>query len=414
MNLSTNPERSSFPVYQVAAHDFEAEGQAKPTRSAQPIRSVQPIQKDNRDCVSFLRKTHDPVDEMSSNSSKGTWRWDIRTDTTVWSEPLYEILGCEPSTIPPFKEHSRFYTSESWIRLVDATLELLQTGIPYELTLQMLHADGSRRWVIRNGEAVTNEDGDILELRGTVHEVSKATAQRWNAEADWRIRSIDEHTTGRLIQTQVEENARLAIELRGSACQRLSLLAVQLDSLRSTLQDMSPQAQTQFELFRQETAGILMELDRVLDRLYPVYVDVLSLSPAIGCLCRKFTTEHGIPVQYSCSDLPANRVDKPCELVLYLVLQEILANVVKHSRATNVTVGLDYDATELRLRVLDNGVGFNQGKTETAAGLGFARMKAQIGHVQGSLAIWSQHACGTLIEARIPLTRQGASASSGE
>ena len=405
MSLSTNPERSSFPVDQPAVRGSEA-GQAK------SIRSTQPHPTENRGCISFPRKPYDQVEGTSFNCSKGNWHWDIRTDTTVWSEQLYRMIGREHGTVPPFKEHSLFYTSESWIRLVDATLELLQKGTPYELTLQMLHTDGGRRWVIRNGGAVTNEQGDILELRGTVQEISKGMAQGGNAEGYGRTRSIDVSTAGRLIQAQVEENAKLAIELRGSTCQKLSLLAVQIDNLRSTLPDLSPQALARLEACRQETTEILVELDRVSDRLYPVVVDVLSLPPAIGSLCRKFTREHGIPVEYSCSAVPANRLDKPCEFVLYRVLQEILANVVRHSRATNVTLALDHDATELRLRVLDNGVGFDQANAEAAAGLGFARMKIQIRHIGGSLAVWSQHAYGTLIEARIPFLSQSAAAFS--
>jgi two-component system, NarL family, sensor histidine kinase UhpB len=385
MSLSMNPGRPSFPLDEFATRDSEAQGPAK------SIRFTQPNQTENRVCISFPRKPYDQVEDMRFNSSRGNWHWNIRTDTTIWSEQLYRMIGREHAEVPPFKEHSRFYTSESWIRLVDSTLELLQTGTPYELTLQMLHTDGGRRWVIRNGEAVTNEHGDILELWGTVQEISKGMAQGGNSEGDWRKRSIDVHTTGRLIQAQVEENAKLAIELRGSTCQTLSLLAVQIDNLRSTLPDLAPQAQAQLEAFRQSTTEILVELDRVSDRLYPVVVDVLSLPPAIGCLCRKFTREHGIPVEYSCSDVPANRLDKPCEFVLYRVLQEILANVARHSRATNVTVGLDHDATELRLRVLDNGVGFDQTNAEAAAGLGFARMKIQIGYIEGSFAARMWH-----------------------
>lgn len=391
-----NPGQSSFPVDHLANRDFEAEGQAK------SIRSSQPNQTENRGCISFPRKPYDQVEDLRFNSSKGNWQWDIRTDTTVWSEQLYRMIGRELAMVPPFKEHARFYTSGSWIRLVDATLELLQTGKPYELTLQMLHSDGGRRWVIRNGEAVTDEHGDILELRGTVQEISKGMAQGGYADGDWRSRSIDVYTTGRFIQAHVEENAKLAIELRDSICQKLSLLSVQVDNLRSTLPELSPQAQAQLEVCRQQTKEILVELDRVSDRLYPVVVDVLSLAPAIGCLCRKFTREHGIAVEYSCSDVPANRLDKPCQFVLYRVLEEILANVVRHSRATNVTVVLEHDTTELRLRAFDNGVGFDQANAEAAAGLGFARMKLQMGHIRGSLAVWSQHACGTLIEARIP------------
>ena len=400
MGLSKNPGRSSFPVYQNAARDLDARGQAK------SITSTQQVQTDHQDRIT--RKRHDQVEEMRFNSSKGDWHWDIRTDTTVWSKQLYRMIGREEATIPPFKEHFRFYTSESWLRLVDATLELLKTGTPYELTLQMLHADGGRRWVIRNGEAVSNEHGDILELRGTVHEVNKGMVLGGNTEGAWRKRSIDEDTAGRLIQAQVEENVTLAIELRGSICQRLSLLAVRVDSLRSNLSNLSPQTQIELGLFWQETSELVVQLDRVSDRLYPAVVDVLSLAPAIGCLCRKFTKEHGIPVEYSCSDISATRLDKQCELVLYRVLQEILANVVRHSGAGYVTVSLDHDTTELRLRVLDNGLGFEQTKAETTAGLGFARMKIQIDHIGGTLAVWSQHPSGTLIEAKIPFTSQSA------
>ena len=397
MNLLINSARCRFPLYQCAEHDFEAGSQAK------SIGSTRPIQMENRDCIIFFRrKPYDEVEEASFNSWKGTWRWDIRTDTTVWSEQLYGMIGRKNATVLPFKEHFRFYTSESWIRLVDATLELLRTRIPYELTLQMLHTDGGRRWVIRNGEAVSDEKGNILGLRGTVQDISEWMAQPRNAEGDWRTRSIAEDTAGRLIQAQEQENAKLAIELRESICQRVSLLAAEIDSSRSTLPDSSPQAQTQLQMFWQETAGILAELDRVSDRLYPVVVDLLRLPSAIGCLCRKFTSEQGIPVEYSCSEVPANRVDKQCGLVLYRVLQEILANVLRHSRATSATVGLDHDAAELRLRVSDNGVGFDQAKAKAAAGLGFARVKTQIGSIGGSLAVWSRHSCGTLIEVRVP------------
>src|SRR5215470_10054939 len=220
MVLSTNPERCSFP-YQLAARDFDAGGRVN------SIRSTQPIQTENRDCIAFPRKPSDQGEGTRFNFSKGNWQWDIRTDTTVWSEQLRRMIGRENATIPPFKEHFRFYTSESWIRLVDATLELLQTGTPYELKLQMLHADGGRRWVIRNGEAVGDEHGDILELRGTVDEISEWMPQAGYSEGDWRTKSIED-TTRRLLQAQEQENVKLAIELRASICERISLLAAQI------------------------------------------------------------------------------------------------------------------------------------------------------------------------------------------
>jgi len=270
----------------------------------------------------------------------------------------------------------------------------------------MLHSDGGRRWVIRNGEAVRDEHGHILEVRGTVQDVSEWMTQVGNSAGDWQARSNAEDTTGRLIQAQEDENAKLAIELRDNICQRVSLLAVEIQNCRSTLPGLSPQGQTQLELFWQETTGILAELDRISDRLYPVVLNLLGLPSATACLCREFMREHSITVDYRCSAVPANRLDKQCELVLYRVLEEILANVARHSGANSVTVGLDHSTAELRLRVSDTGVGFDQARANTAVGLGFARMKAQIGQIGGSLTVWSMHACGTLVEAQVPFAIQ--------
>lgn len=398
MSPPTNTGKSLSPPYQLAPHGFDTRSHGS---ASGPLDSARI---ESRDCViSFYRKPYDKVELTEFNSSKGSWHWDIRTDTTFWSEHLYRIVGRENATIPPFKEHACFHTPGSWIRLVDATSELLRTGASYELKLQMLHASGDRRWVIRNGEAVRNAGGDIIELRGTVQDISERMSQAGKVERDWQIPSSATDETSRLIQAQENENCQLAIGLRDNICQRMSLLAAEIQSSSSTLSDLSPQSRTRLELFWQETAGILADLDRVSDRLYPLVLDLLGLPQAMRRLCRECTREYGIPVEYSCSDIPADRLEKQCRLVLYRVLEEILANVVRHSRANHVTVGLDHGSAELRLIVSDNGIGFDQAKANTAAGFGFARIKAQIGQIGGSLGVWSKHACGTLIEVRTPL-----------
>lgn len=205
------------------------------------------------------------------NVGKGTWRWNIRTDTTRWSEELYRIVGQENKAIPPFRDHFRFYTSESWIRLVDATLELLRTGTPYELRLEMLHTDGNRRWVIRKGKPVLNEQGEIVELRGTVQDIT-GLPQAGKAEpglptAVNATESNAAEATLRLAQAQEEENARLVIKFRENICKRLSLLAATIESFRSVLPDLPPQSDAQIEPDTEveplwpETAEILGDLD---------------------------------------------------------------------------------------------------------------------------------------------------------
>jgi signal transduction histidine kinase len=405
MNAPTNAMKSRSTLYQLTPREFDSRSGTDATLSTNST-GAQP-----RECIVSFR--HEPSHQQyrpGFDPWTGDWDWNIRTDETFWSEQLYWITGRDQNAgIPSFKDQSCFYTSESWVRLVDATSGLLQTGEPYELGLQMLHADGTRRWIIHRGEAVRDEHGDILQLRGTVQDITQWRTGVAKQELNPRRKSND-NTTGRLIQAQEDENVRLASKLRDNISQRVSLLVVSIQTLSSALPQLSPQATAQLEEIRQESSKILTELDRVSDELYPFILDLLGLPLAIQRLCRDFTKESGIPVEYISSDLSAESIDHRCALALYRILEETLVNVVQHGRASKVTVHLDRDSAELRLRVSDNGVGFERGailepgSVKTTAGLGFVRMKERISQIGGSLAVWSQQACGTFIEVRSPLT----------
>lgn len=398
MNAPTNAIRSRSRLHQLTPREFGSRSGTDTTVSTNPIGGL------SRECIVSFR--HEPAHEAHQpelDPWTADWDWDIRTDETVWSEQLYRMTGLDENAgIPSFRDQSCFYTPDSWLRLVDATLGLLQTGAPYELGLQMLHADGTRRWVIRRGEAMRDERGDILLLRGTVRDVSNWRGHVANDQPDMES-NWNGNPLGLLIQAQEEENIRLASKLRDNISQRVSLLVVAIQTLSSTLPQLPQHAAAQLGEIREESARILTELDRVSDELYPFVLDLLGLPLAIQRLCRDFTKESGIPVEYISSDLLAENIDKRCALALFRILEEALVNVVQHGRASKVTVHLDRDSTDLRLRVSDNGVGFERGEIRTASGLGFVRMKERVRQVGGSLAIWSQQACGTFVEARTPL-----------
>jgi PAS fold len=262
MNRPVNAVGNPIPAYQLASHDVDGVSEAESGRSTDPAMGK------NRACITAIDGSpYDKGAPAKGNVSRANWRWDIRTDKTHWSEQLYRIIGWENPTIPPFREHFRFYTSESWIRLVDATLELLKTGTPYELRLQMLHTDGSRRWVIRKGKPVDNEQGEIVELRGTVQDVTDSATQPGKPEPCVETESNAEDATRRLIQAQEEENARLVIKFHASICQRLALLSETIERFKSALSDLPRLSDTQIEPdaqiepLSQETAGTLDELD---------------------------------------------------------------------------------------------------------------------------------------------------------
>lgn len=355
--------------------------------------------------ISFRREVLVESDEPLFEAAKGTWQWDIRTDVASWSEQLYWIIGRDRTAgIPPLREHSCFYTSSSWDQLISATLGLLQTGTPYELRLQMLHADGTRRWVIGRGEAVRDEAGHIRQLRGTVEDLSES--RRRIAKCDSQLqrdRKNDQTISGLLIQAHEDENSRIATELRENISQKASLLAVWIQSMSSTFPDLCMEAQIRLEELWQYTTQILGDLERVSNQLHPCAIDLIGLPFAISGLCREFANKTGIAVECSCRDVPAEDLNHQIMLAYFRVLEEVLENVARHSRAKRVVVNLDHSSIELILRVSDNGVGFESAKGDPAAHLGFARMGERMRQIGGTLVVWSQPGCGTSVEIRAGL-----------
>ncbi|MEY2598800.1 MAG: hypothetical protein RLZZ142_1059, partial [Verrucomicrobiota bacterium] len=90
---------------------------------------------------------------------------------------------------------------------------------------------------------------------------------------------------------------------------------------------------------------------------------------------------------------------------VFLCFKEALANVVRHSSATEVELELGVEADGVRLGIRDNGRGFGV-EREGGTGLGSLRERAR--RLGGECVVRSGAGAGTLVELRIPLRAGGA------
>ncbi|CAK0760688.1 two-component system, sensor histidine kinase [Gammaproteobacteria bacterium] len=104
----------------------------------------------------------------------GTWQWNIKTNSHIWSEEIFSIYGRDPTLLPAmYPEVQKYFTPESWVPLAAAVEKCLANGDAYECDAEVVRTDGTHRWIVIMGESVRNEDGQIIELHSIIQDLTE-------------------------------------------------------------------------------------------------------------------------------------------------------------------------------------------------------------------------------------------------
>jgi PAS domain S-box-containing protein len=104
----------------------------------------------------------------------GSWELDLKTNEVIWTEGLYNMYGFD-STLPPppYTEHMKLFTPESWQQLSSAINLTKEKGIPYELELKTIRKDGSQGFMWVRGDADFDSNGDICRIKGIAQDITE-------------------------------------------------------------------------------------------------------------------------------------------------------------------------------------------------------------------------------------------------
>jgi PAS domain S-box-containing protein len=143
-----------------------------------------------------LQQKEEELREAQRLAGVGNWQWDAKKDRVIWSKEVYRLFGRDPNMpAPSFKEHPGLYTPESWERLQGAVREALQTGMPYELDMEIVTPALPTKWVIARGESLRDSDGQIIGLRGTIQDITERKhAEQSLRESEDKLRLLLDST----------------------------------------------------------------------------------------------------------------------------------------------------------------------------------------------------------------------------
>lgn len=209
---------------------------------------------------------------------------------------------------------------------------------------------------------------------------------------------------GMLIDAQEQERSRLAAELHDDFSQRIALLALEMENVADAIPESAKEAREHLRALSDTVSEIAADLHTLSHRLHPSTLKNLGLTPGIHALCREFSAQLGIAIDFS-SDGVSRTVPPDVALCLFRIVQEGLRNIQKHSGASRARVGLRRMGNRLVLSVSDDGRGFHTAAEQGKNGLGIRNMEERARLVGGTFKIHSQPAKGTHVEASVPLEK---------
>lgn len=213
-------------------------------------------------------------------------------------------------------------------------------------------------------------------------------------------RSARDRFMAEVVAAQERESRRISELLHDDAVQQLTALGLQLELAAQTGGNGALAAAA-------ETANeITASIRRLVVELHPAVLESQGLSEAIeasGASLRAQGVE--VAVAYFEHRLPAET-----ELMAYRLVQEALANALKHARARRVEVELSLADRTLRGRVADDGVGFPPERVQDAVGeghLGLHLARERVELSGGRFQLESRSGLGTVFSFQLPVERRG-------
>ena len=103
----------------------------------------------------------------------GSWEYDVLTNKITWSEEVFRIFGLDSTALEPtYAEITEMYHPDDR-ELFQQTITLgISRGTYYKKEFRILHTGGQIRYVEARGESVFNETGQVIQLLGTVMDIT--------------------------------------------------------------------------------------------------------------------------------------------------------------------------------------------------------------------------------------------------
>ena len=200
------------------------------------------------------------------------------------------------------------------------------------------------------------------------------------------------------IDAKEKERKTIAEILHDSVSALLSSANLHLQASKKHLKSKTPEEITKAQKIVDEASVKIRDLSH---ELISSVLLKFGLAFAVHDLCEKYSNSE---ISFISDDNGIKRYDQKFEIKIYNIIEELVNNILKHSKAKNATINLiERNGDKLLIQIIDDGKGFDVEKGKLKEGLGLSHIEARIKIMKGVFNINSKIKEGTSIFISVPI-----------
>ncbi len=207
----------------------------------------------------------------------------------------------------------------------------------------------------------------------------------------------------RIIASQEEERKRLSREIHDGPAQMMANVLMRSNLIDRTFKEKGAEAALQeISNLKVSVRNALSEVRRIIYDLRPMALDDLGIGPTLKkYLSTIMEYNPGVDIQFMTYN-NERRISSDYEVAIFRLVQESVNNAIKHGKANQIIVKLEWLCDEINVVVKDDGKGFDTENVREGA-FGLVGMKERIDLLKGFINITSTIGKGTVIMMKVPL-----------
>ena len=263
--------------------------------------------------------------------------------------------------------------------------------------LQTLFEDMKR---LKLGSELAQNKGQVAiaeveELRGALADLAQVAVERDNLKRNY---------LNDIVRTQVSERLSIAQDLHDGALQAISAVSQRIQlALRGLKRGEQGKTQTHLLAAQEAVDFSIQEMRSVCDTLSPPWVS-LGLLATLDEIGNRLAISYGIEILIDAKPLP-EELSSDQVLAICRIVQEAVANAVRHGQANEVKVEASTESKHLVVTISDNGKGFtgelDPEQLRVAGHRGISGMTERASMLGGQISISPQEQ-GVVVRLQIP------------